>query len=146
MSPIRPSSGPRRGSVAAVLDLGSTKVVCLIARLTPVEPGPALRGRGRAIQILGYAHQRSRGIKSGVVANLEAAEESIRHAVDAAEKMAGVTVGSLIVNVSAGRLHSKTCSASVALAGRAVAATDIGRVLAAGRSHIAGEGRTVIHT
>ena len=55
-----------------------------------------------------------------MVANLEAAEESIRHAVDAAEKMAGVTVGSLIVNVSAGRLKSETCSASVALGGRAV--------------------------
>src|SRR5262249_24949917 len=92
---LRPAKAPRRDSVAAVLDLGSTKAVCLVARLTPIEEGKALRGRGRAIDVLGYAHQRSRCIKSGVVANLEAAEETVRHAVDAAEKMAGVTVGSL---------------------------------------------------
>ena len=146
MAHNRTSRASRRTSVMAVLDVGSTKVVCLIARLAPIEPGEALRGRARSIEVLGFAHQRARGIKSGVVANLDAAEESIRLAVDAAERMAGVTVGSLIVNVSAGRLKSETCSAAVSLGGRAVSESDISRVLSAGRSHIAGEGRTVIHT
>ncbi len=146
MNLFRPTRGPRRGTVAAVLDVGSTKIVCLIARLTPIAEGEALRGRSRSIEVLGFAHQRVRGIKSGVVANLEAAEESIRQAVDTAERMAGVTIGSLIVNVSAGRLKSENCSASVALNGRAVSDADIVRVLGAGRAHVAGEGRTVIHT
>jgi cell division protein FtsA len=146
MALFRPPRTPRRATVAAVLDIGSTKIVCLIARLTPVEGGEALRDRKRAIEVVGFAHQRVRGIKSGVVANLEAVEESIRQAVDAAERRAGVTVGSLIVNVSAGRLKSETCSASVRLGARAVADADVVRVLAAGRAHVAEEGRTVIHT
>jgi cell division protein FtsA len=146
MGVLRSPKTTRRGAVVAVLDVGSAKTVCLIARLTPVEAGETLRHRSRAIEIMAFAHQRARGIKSGVVANLEAVEESVRQAVDAAERMAGVTVGSLIVNVSAGRLKSETCSASVALGGRSVADADILRVLAAGRSHIAEEGRTVIHT
>ena len=51
------------------------------------------------------------------VANLDAGEQAIRLAVDAAERMAGVTVESLIVNVSCGRLASETYSASVGLSG-----------------------------
>jgi cell division protein FtsA len=146
MALFRPQRPPRRATVAAVLDIGSTKIVCLIARLTPVDGGEALRDRKRAIEVVGFSHQRVRGIKSGVVANLEAVEQSIRQAVDAAERRAGVTIGSLILNVSAGRLKSETCSASVALGGRAVSDADIGRVLAAGRAHVAEDGRTVIHT
>ena len=63
--------------------------------------------------MLGFASTRSRGIKSGVVVDLEEAEQAIRLAVDAAERMAEVTVGSLIVNLSCGRLKSETFSASV---------------------------------
>ena len=73
-------------TVVSVLDVGSTKICCLIARLTPREPGEALRGRTHAIEVLGIGHQRSRGIKSGVVINLDAAEQAIRLAVDAAER------------------------------------------------------------
>ncbi|HET7716325.1 MAG TPA: cell division protein FtsA [Bauldia sp.] len=137
----------RRPSVVSVLDVGSTKICCLIARLTPTEShGPeAMRGRTHAIEVLGFGHQRSRGIKSGVVVNLDAAEQAIRLAVDAAERRAGVTVDSLMVNFSAGRLASETYSASVAIAGKAVEETDIGRVLAAGHRHSVSEGRSVIH-
>ena len=87
--------GSRRSMTVSVLDVGSTKICCLIARLKPLEPGEsseALRGRTHSIEVLGIGHQRSRGIKSGVVANLDAAEQAIRLAVDAAERMAGVTV------------------------------------------------------
>ncbi len=99
MKLFRPSeqarrSMPRRPSVVSVLDVGSTKICCLIARLTPNEAdaAEAMRGRTHAIEVLGFGHQRSRGIKSGVVVNLDAAEQAIRLAVDAAERMAGVTV------------------------------------------------------
>ena len=129
---------PRRPTIVSVLDVGSSKICCLIARLTPREreADDALRGRTHSIEVLGIGHQRSRGIKSGVVANLDAAEQAIRLAVDAAERMAGVTVESLIVNVSCGRLASETYSASVDLAGQEVGrGRDIGRVLAAGRRH-----------
>jgi cell division protein FtsA len=139
---------PRR-AVVSILDVGSTKIVCLIARLKPRgvgEDGEALRARTHSIEVLGIGHQRSRGIKSGVVANLDHAEQAIRVAVDAAERMAGVTVESLIVNLSCGRLASETYSASVELPGQEVGESDIGRVLAAGRHHSITDGRSVVHS
>ncbi|SDB39733.1 cell division protein FtsA [Bauldia litoralis] len=138
----------RRPTIVSILDIGSSKICCLIARLKPLEEGEsaeALRGRTHSIEVIGIGHQRSRGIKSGVVVNLDAAEQAIRLAVDAAERQAGITVDSLIVNISAGRLGSETYSASVALSGKAVEEVDIGRVLAAGRRHSVSDGRSVVH-
>jgi len=152
MKLFRPSeqarrSMPRRPSVVSVLDVGSSKICCLIARLTPNDADAAetMRARTHTIELLGFGHQRSRGIKSGVVVNLDAAEQAIRLAVDTAERRAGVTVDSLIVNFSAGRLASETYSASVTIAGKSVEETDIGRVLMAGHRHSVSEGRSVIH-
>ena len=136
----------RRPSIVSVLDVGTTKVCCLIARLTPHSTSEALPGRTHAIEVLGIGHQRSRGIKSGVVSNLDQAEQAIRHAVEAAERMAGMTIESLIVNLTCGRLASETYSASVAMSGNAVEEADIGRVLAAGRRHSITEGRSVVHS
>jgi cell division protein FtsA len=138
---------PRRPTVVSILDIGSSKICCLIAKLRPREGSndDALRGRTHSVEVLGIGHQRSRGIKSGTVVNLDAAEQAIRLAVDAAERMAGVTVDSLIVNVSAGRLQSERYSASIEMSGKAVADADIGRVLAAGRRHLIADGRSVIH-
>ncbi|MHA1158874.1 MAG: cell division protein FtsA [Alphaproteobacteria bacterium] len=135
----------RRASLVSVLDVGSSKICCLIARLRPRDPGEALPGRTHSIEVLGVGHQRSMGIKSGVVADLDMVEQAIRSTVDAAERMAGVTIESLIVNVSCGRLASETYSASVALNGQAVTEADIGRVLSAGRRHSVTEGRQAVH-
>ncbi|WP_421722851.1 cell division protein FtsA [Bauldia sp.] len=141
------SSG-RRSSIVSVLDIGSSKICCLIARVKPFaadERQESLGGRTHAVEVLGIGHQRSRGIKSGVVVDIDAAEHAIRLAVDAAERRAGLTIHSLIVNVSAGRLASETYSASVALSGKTVEDSDIGRVLAAGRRHSVSDGRSVVH-
>jgi cell division protein FtsA len=136
--------GSRRGATVSVLDVGSTKICCLIARLKGRD-GAKLGRRGQAVDVLGFASTRSRGIKSGVVIDLEEAEKAIRLAVDAAERMAEMTVGSLIVNISCGRLRSETFSASVATDGP-VATSDIQRVLAAGGAHSASDGRMVLHS
>ena len=137
---------PNKTALVAALDIGSSKIACLIARLTPSAPGEALRGRTHAIEVIGIGHQRSRGIKSGVVTNLEAAEQAIRMAVDAAERQAGVTVESLIVAITCGRLASEAYAASVSLPGQAIADADIGRVLAEGRRHSISEGRVAVHS
>ena len=136
----------RRPAIVSVLDIGSTKICCLVGRLTPAAPGEALRGRTHTIEVLGFWQQASRGIKSGMVANLDAAEKVVRATVAAAEKAAGVTVESLIVSVSSGRLASETCAVSVALGDHAIVDGDIGRVLAAGRRHSAAPGRTIVHS
>lgn len=135
----------RRAVVMSVLDVGSTKICCLIAKLTPREGSEVLAGRSHAVEVLGYGYQRSRGIKSGVIVDMDAAEQAIRLAVDAAERMAGVTVESVIANVSCGRLQSEIFSATVPLAGESVTEADIQRVLVAGSSHSATDGRAVTH-
>jgi cell division protein FtsA len=136
----------RKPSTVTVLDVGSSKVCCMIAELCPRDSSDILRGRTHTIDVLGFSHQRSRGIKSGVVVDVDQAEQSIRLAVDAAERMAGVTVESLIVNLSAGRIGSETFSASVSLDGHAVEDDDVSRVLYAGSRHAVDQNRIVIHS
>ncbi len=142
MSPL----SAKRSTVVSVLDIGTSKICCLIAKLRPREERGLLAGRTHRIEVLGIGHQRANGIKSGVVVNLDAAEHAIRLAVDAAERMAGITVDSLILNVSSGRLASDTYSASVALDGHEVEEGDIRRVLSAGSAHAEREGRVVVHS
>ena len=75
----------RKTAVLSALDIGTSKVVCLIARLDPIEAPEALRGRTHRCRVLGIGHQRSAGLKGGVIVDLEAAEGAIRRAVDAAD-------------------------------------------------------------
>ena len=74
--------------------------------------------------MIGIGHQRSRGIKSGVVVDLDKAEQAIRLAVDAAERMAGLTVDSLIVNVAGRPAEERDLLRHVNLGGHEV---DAGR-------------------
>ena len=136
--------GARRSKTVSVLDVGSTKICCLIARVKPRE-GDKLSRRSHQLEVLGFASTRSRGIKSGVVVDLEEAEHAIRLAVDHAERMAEVTVGSLIVNISCGRLQSEAFSAGVDI-DMTVSEADIQRVLAAGGAHSVSDGRMVLHS
>ncbi|MDR3373585.1 MAG: cell division protein FtsA [Ancalomicrobiaceae bacterium] len=142
---MRPLS-VRKASVISVLDVGSSKVACLIARLTPKKPGSSLPGRTHDVHVLGYGMQRARGMKSGVVVDLDQAEQSIRLAVDAAERMAEITIESLIVSLTAGRLHSEVFRASVDVAGLEVDEADIQRVLAAGGAHSVTDDRSLVHS
>lgn len=141
---MRPLSA-RRSAILSVLDIGTSKIVCLIARLQPIEPSEMLRGRTHRCRILGIGHQRSRGIKSGTVVDMEAAEDAIRLAVDAAERMAGVQVQSVIVNATGGRLGSQFFNAKIAVGGHAVAETEVHRVLEACHASVP-DGRSAIHS
>ncbi|MEQ8827894.1 MAG: cell division protein FtsA, partial [Parvibaculum sp.] len=154
MSFFRPSSmlprlkplSSKRSSIVTVLDIGSSKVVCMIGRLTPVEGADILAGRSHKIEILGIGHQKSRGLKAGVISDMDAVESSVRLAVDAAERMAGVTVESLIINVTAGRLKSETHSASVNLGGHEIAAGDLNKVVNAATRQSQQHERAILHS
>jgi cell division protein FtsA len=136
----------KRSSIITILDIGSSKVCCIIARLTPRPAGEALRYRTHHVQVLGFGLHQAKGMKSGVIVDLEQAENSIRLAVDAAERQADITVESLIVNVSCGRLSSDTLSATVSLNGHEVDDADIRRVLHAGAEHLLTVDRSVVHS
>jgi cell division protein FtsA len=142
MKPI----SPRRNALVAALDIGSSKAACLIARLRPHPPQQVLTRRTHAVEVVGFGHAGARGTKAGAVVNLAQAEEAIRQAVDAAERMAAVEIESVVLAISAGRLSSELFAAEVDIAGSAVSEGDIGRVLAAGSRQSLREGRAVLHS
>jgi cell division protein FtsA len=146
LSPKMKPLSAKRSAVVCALDVGTSKVVCIIARLTPCAPQEAFRRRSHLIQLLGIGHVRARGMKAGTVIDLVEAEQAIRHAVDAAERMAKARVESVIVAVSAGRITSELYAAGVDVRGSTAADSDIERVIAAGSRHSVREGRTVLHS
>jgi cell division protein FtsA len=135
----------RKSAILSVLDVGASKIVCLVARLTPMEASDSLRGRTHRCKVLGIGHQRSNGVKGGAIVDLQAAENATRLAIDAAERMSGVEVGGVIVNMSGGLLASQRFSARVPLRGKTVSEHDIQRALEAAATAHARPSRTVLH-
>ena len=108
------SRGPAqpKGGVIAALDVGSTKITCLIAEVGPPKHRTSDADDKNCLKILGVGHQVSRGIRAGAIVNVDEAERAIRLAVDAAERMAQRTISEIYVNVSGGRPQSRLFSGS----------------------------------
>jgi len=124
-----------RSGVWGVLDLGSSKTVCLIARVeADGEP-----------RVLGFGWQRSRGIKGGNIVDLREAEATIRAAVAQAEEMADHKLTGVIVNLSCGQPDSRVQHIQWPIGGRAVTAPDLRAVLAEARRRAEEEGRETVH-
>jgi cell division protein FtsA len=141
---IRPVPA-NKSAILSALDVGTSKVVCLIARLDPLESSAVLSGRTHRMRVLGIGHQKSRGLKGGTVIDLAEAEKAIRLAVDAAERMAGVQVASAIVNMSGGRIGSQHFAGRVAINRRDVSDSDVQRVIEIASSHAQQNGRSILH-
>ncbi len=124
---LKTTSRPR-SRVLAALDLGSSKVCCFIARVDREPGGRALRPR-----VIGIGHQASAGMRAGTVIDMDAAEQCVRAAVHTAEKMAGVTIQKVVVNLSGGHPRSHTVDHKVPLVGtaggREIADADLRRLL-----------------
>ena len=129
--------------LVGVVDVGTTQVCCLIA-------APDAAG-GQTL--LGLGHQRSQGIKSGMVVDTSEAERAVRAAVGQAERMAGVALDSIVLAVACGRLKSSGFVARAMVEGRVegaveggvVRAADIDRVIAGGEAYVErGNGRCLI--
>ena len=146
LAPKMKPVSPRRRALVAALDIGSSKVVCLIARLQPQSPREALRRRSHSVEIIGLGHVGAAGMKAGNVTNLDQAEDAIRHAVELAEQSASVQLESVAVAVSAGRPGSERYMASVHVPGPTITDADIARVLAAGNRHSVRDGRVILHS
>ena len=138
--PVDGATPPRRRRHArsgtfGVLDIGSTKVVCLIARIeSDGEP-----------RVLGFGWQRGRGVKGGSIVDLEEAERAIRAAVGQAEEMADTQLQGAIVNLSCGQPESRLLHIQWPIAGRAVTEQDLRAILNEGRRRTADDGRETVH-
>src|ERR1700751_4152167 len=140
----RPMSN-KRAALVACLDIGTSKIACMIARLKPCPPKNALRGRSHAPALIGYSQIQSRGVKAGAVVDLAECDQAVRQAVALAEEMARVRVESVLLSVSAGRLQGQLVEAAADIRGATVAPSDVARITSAGMHHATGEGRTVLH-
>jgi cell division protein FtsA len=136
---------PNRTALVASLDVGTSKIACMIARLKPCAPNEALRGRTHAVELIGYSQIQSRGVKSGAVVDMGECEQAVRQAVSLAERMAKARVESVLLSVSAGRLQGQLIEASADIKGGAVTAADVTRVTSTGMRHATPQGRTVLH-
>ena len=137
---------PRRSAIVAALDIGTSKIVCLIAQLKPQTAPDSLRQRSHGIEILGIGHTEARGIKAGAVINMAEAEQAVRHAIDLAERDASVQLESVVLSMSCGRPGSEFYAVSVNVAGSSVTDGDVARALAAGCDHSVRDGRVVLHS
>jgi cell division protein FtsA len=135
----------KRSVLVGALDVGTSKVACLIARLRPRPPQDVLPQRSHSIEVLGFGHTLARGVKSGAVIDLSDAEGAVRQAVDLAERAAKVQLESVVVSISSGRPASELISATVEVAS-SISEHDISRVLAAGSRHSARPGRAILHS
>jgi cell division protein FtsA len=109
----------QRNSIVAVLDIGSSKVVCFIAQITAHNQ----------VEIIGIGHNISQGIKAGRVTDIKAAETSIAQAVEAAEKMAGETIHKVHVSISANNLISQRIISDLLVTGHEINDKDLNRLL-----------------
>ena len=114
-----------KGSAVAAVDVGSSKVVCLLGQVQD-EFGH--------IEIMGHGFRSSEGVKNGAITNLTSAENAIREAVHmaenmAAEKLKGYPLRDVVVSVSACHAHSSFIEATVDVRGDNITKKDIDRGL-----------------
>jgi len=135
----------KRTALVASLDIGTSKIACMIARLKPCPPSDAFRGRSHAAELIGHSQIQSRGVKAGAVVDLNECEQAVRQAVSLAERMAKVRVESVLLSVSGGRLQGHMIEAATDIRGGAVTGADVARLTSTGMHHATGIGRTVLH-
>jgi len=130
-----------KADVIAALDVGTSRVCCAIAQ--PDGAGDA--------RLLGIGETASHGIRAGNVVDMAAAEMAVRNAVDAAERMAKVTLDRVVVSLSGGTPQSTPVAVEVPVSGRTVTDGDLRRAAA---SHTIGDrltpereaGREIVQT
>ena len=146
LTPKMKPLSPKRSAMVAALDVGTSKIACLIARLRPHSPQDVLPRRSHTVEVIGFGHTLARGMKGGTVVDLAEVEEAVRQAVDLAERSARMQLESVVLSVSAGRPDSELKSASINVGGSTVSEHDIARVLTAGSQHSVRPGRAVLHS
>lgn len=135
--------GKSRGTaIVGLLDVGTSKIVCLIVAVPNQARGDGVFGGAR---VLGVGHTASRGVKAGVIVDLDEAEHAVRATIADAERMAGIELEDIYVAVTCGRMRSRNFTASARIEGQAITGRDVTKLLAAGREHAEKQSRTLLH-
>ncbi len=116
------------------LDLGTTKVCAVVGEVS-----------ADGLRILGVGSVPCRGLRKGVVSNIEWTVRSIREAVEQAQNMAGVEISTVFVGVAGSHIRSLVSNGVCAIAGREVMRTDLDRVLEGARAIPVDADRMILH-
>ena len=136
--------------VVAILDVGSSKIACLVLRfdgtgkLSDDNSIGSLAGQS-GFRVIGAATTRSRGVQFGEITAMQETERAIRTALQAAQKMAEIRVDHVIACFSGAHPRSYGLDATVELEGQVVTESEIARVLSACDVPEYGAGREVLH-
>ena len=117
------------------LDIGTSKVLALVG-----EVGP-----NGAIEVLGVGSQPSRGLKKGVVVNIESTVQSIQRAVEEAELMAGCEIHAVFAGIAGSHVRSLNSHGVVAIRDREVTPGDVEHVIDAARAVAIPADQKILH-
>ncbi|WP_283787628.1 cell division protein FtsA [Bermanella sp. WJH001] len=117
------------------LDIGTSKIVTIVGEVSP---------KGM-IKVVGVGSHPSRGIKKGVVVNIESTVQSIQRAIEEAELMAGCQIHSVYAGIAGSHIRSMNSHGIVAIKDREVAQSDIERVLDAAKAVAIPADQRILH-
>ena len=124
----------RKDNLVVGLDIGTTKVCAIVGEVTH-----------DGIDIIGIGSHPSRGLRKGVVVNIEATVESIKKAIEEAELMAGCDITSVYAGIAGGHIKGINSHGIVAVKNKEVSENDISRVIDAAQAVAIPMDREVIH-
>ena len=117
------------------LDIGTSKVAAIVGEITP----------DGTIDVIGIGTNGSRGLKKGVVVNLESTVHSIQRAVEEAELMAGCQINSVFVGIAGSHISSLNSNGVVGIKESEVIPSDIERVIDAARAVVIPADQKILH-
>jgi cell division protein FtsA len=125
----------RQENIVVGLDIGTTKICAIVGEV---------KEQGR-VDIIGIGSHPSRGLRKGVVVNIESTVESIKKAVEEAELMAGVQINAVYAGIAGGHIKSFNSRGVIAIKNREIAQADIDRVIDAAKAVAIPMDREVLH-
>ncbi len=117
------------------LDIGTSKVVAIVGELTPEGD----------MEIIGIGSHPSKGLKKGVVVNIESTVQSIQRAVEEAELMAGCQIHSVYAGIAGNHIRSLNSHGIVAIRDREVFQPDVERVIDAAQAVAIPADQQILH-
>ncbi len=117
------------------LDIGTSKVVAIVCEITPDDE----------VEVIGIGSNPSKGLKKGVVVNIESTVQSIQRAVEEAELMAGCQISSVYAGIAGSHIRSLNSHGIVAIRDKEVVQGDVDRVIDAARAVAIPADQKILH-
>ena len=122
-------------SLVVGLDIGTSKIVAIVGEVAP----------DGEVEVVGLGSHASRGLKRGVVVDIESTVQSIQRAVEEAELMAGCEIRSVFAGIAGSHISSLNSDGIVAIRDREVTEGDVERVLDAARAVAVPADQKILH-